>query len=186
MDEISNISTIISSALAPVVMISACGLLLLGLQSKYSNITDRIRQLDHEKLELEQREKLTTWMRNRLRILTYQIHRLLTRVRLVRDAIFLLYVAILFFVGASLLALLSNIIALFSAWFIFAIFVAGLICVLASGIFVMLEVYISYDVIRSQVQADYKARKSLLFIPEEFLGIFGDKEEGDLEKMDKD
>jgi len=35
--------------LAPAVMISACGLLLLGISNKYSSITNRLRILNEER-----------------------------------------------------------------------------------------------------------------------------------------
>ncbi len=48
-----EITKFISDMLAPAVMLSACGLFLLGLQNKYSNIINRIRELNEEKRELK-------------------------------------------------------------------------------------------------------------------------------------
>ena len=44
--------TIIQLMLAPAVMISACGLLLLGITNKHTSITNRIRLLNEEKRRL--------------------------------------------------------------------------------------------------------------------------------------
>jgi hypothetical protein len=48
---------IIQQILAPGIMISACGLLLLSMQNKYGRINDRLRSLLKERLELESKKK---------------------------------------------------------------------------------------------------------------------------------
>ena len=49
MPDISSIVQIIQLMLAPGLMISACGLLLLGMNNKYSLIVNRIRLLNEER-----------------------------------------------------------------------------------------------------------------------------------------
>lgn len=53
----ASVVELIQSMLAPGIMISACGLLLLGTNNKYSLVVNRIRMLDEEKRKM-------TWGRN--------------------------------------------------------------------------------------------------------------------------
>lgn len=52
--DLINIQTVdlIQAMLAPGIMISACGLLLLGINNKYSIVVNRIRVLEEEKRKL--------------------------------------------------------------------------------------------------------------------------------------
>ena len=60
-----EITKFISDMLAPAVMLSACGLFLLGLQNKYSNIINRIRELNEEKRELRLIDELDKYQQRR-------------------------------------------------------------------------------------------------------------------------
>ena len=53
---IYSIVQIIQAMLAPGLMISACGLLVLGMNNKYSIVVNRIRLLNEERRKLK-REK---------------------------------------------------------------------------------------------------------------------------------
>jgi len=48
----NNIVEVIQLMLAPGLMISACGLLLLGVNNKYSLVVNRIRLLNDEKRKI--------------------------------------------------------------------------------------------------------------------------------------
>ncbi|HEX9739900.1 MAG TPA: DUF2721 domain-containing protein [Ignavibacteriaceae bacterium] len=52
MNESFSITEVIQLMLAPGIMISACGLLLLGMNNKYSLVVNRIRILNEEKEDL--------------------------------------------------------------------------------------------------------------------------------------
>jgi len=74
--------------LAPGIMISACGLLILGMNNKYSLVVNRIRLLNEEKrrLILKAGEREFTYEENiRLHSLARQLSALGFRVRLVRN-----------------------------------------------------------------------------------------------------
>lgn len=87
---------VLTSAVAPIVMVSASGLLFNGLQTKSLHLSDRIRALMSES-----RSEQTTAARRQE--VTEQIVLFLKRMRLNQWALQLLYVAILCFVATSLL-----------------------------------------------------------------------------------
>jgi len=153
MANINQAVQFISGLLAPTIMISSCGLILLGLQNKYSNIIDRIRDLNEEKRRLEMMDSLDRFQERRMRSLAAQMDRLLVRARLDRNGILSLYLAILFFVLTSL--------AIAPAYFGYfgliplsiAFFVTGIGLVLTGIVYVALEVSNSYKVVKYEVEA---------------------------------
>lgn len=87
----------IQTILAPAVMISACGLLLLGMQNRYGRINDRLRVLGRERLDLlPQRDTPQAWAR--LEAIERQIPDLLARLRIQRTAVYNLFAAVIMFV----------------------------------------------------------------------------------------
>jgi hypothetical protein len=153
MANINQAIQFISGLLAPAIMISSCGLILLGLQNKYSNIIDRIRSLNEEKRRLEMMDSLDRFQERRMRSLTAQINRLLVRAKLDRNGILSLYLAILSFILTSL--------AIAPAYFGYfglvtlsiVFFVGGIGLVLTGIIYVALEVSNSYKVVKHEVEA---------------------------------
>lgn len=100
------IVSIIQAMLAPGIMISACGLLLLGMNNKYSLVVSRIRALADEKRKLITPPKhgnLNQVEENRLKNINTEIDLFAYRVVLVKKAVTSYYVAVAFFIFASLL-----------------------------------------------------------------------------------
>jgi len=87
-----TIIEIIKGMLAPGIMISACGLLLLGMNSKYSLVVSRIRTLNYEFRKLDENN-----MERRDSILT-QLPLLIERMKLVRNAVWLYTMSIAMFI----------------------------------------------------------------------------------------
>lgn len=87
----------IQTILAPAVMISACGLLLLGMQNRYGRINDRMRALARERLELlpKRGDPIADV---RLAAIERQMPDLLMRVRIQHDAVYYLFAAVIAFV----------------------------------------------------------------------------------------
>jgi hypothetical protein len=98
--------------LAPVVMLSACAVLLNGLLGRYAVIDDRLRAMTHERLDLlrgasgsplvrvAEADPLT---RERVAEIDRQVPQLLLRHRRAQDAVLALYSASLVFVGTIFL-----------------------------------------------------------------------------------
>jgi len=86
----NNIVEVIQLMLAPGLMISACGLLLLGMNNKYSIVVNRIRVLNDEKRKiLMQSENSETELADNVRLesITKQLEKLIYRVKLVKRAV---------------------------------------------------------------------------------------------------
>jgi hypothetical protein len=88
--------TALTSAVAPVVMVSAAGLLFMGVQAKNLHLADRIRALMSEYRSPETTDPRRAQLMAQLRL----FHR---RIRLSQWALDMIYVAILCFVLTSLL-----------------------------------------------------------------------------------
>jgi hypothetical protein len=144
--------------LAPVVMVSACGILLSGMLSHYGNINERIRRLTTERLQLSQLtpvEGHEALAGERLVEIDHQLPMLVVRHRRVHHAILLaetavaIQVASMFIIAATALSHSSAVgtVALF-------VFLAGTAALLGSAAFMGLEVRsshqsVSYEAMRA-------------------------------------
>ncbi len=153
MANINQAIQFISGLLAPAIMISSCGLILLGVQSKYSNIIDRIRELNDEKRRLESTESMDAAQDRRMRSLKVQIEKLLIRAKLDRNGILSLYLAIISFILTSLLIAPAYFGYFGLILLAIAFFVAGIALVLTGVVYVALEVSRSYKVVKYEVES---------------------------------
>ncbi len=83
--------------LAPVVMVTACGILLTGMLSHYAAINDRVRSLSGQRLQLSQvvpAEGQRAYASERIAEIDYQVPMLLHRHQLVHIAILLAETAV--------------------------------------------------------------------------------------------
>jgi hypothetical protein len=142
--DIQTAGKTIQLILAPVVMVTACGILLTGMLAHYSSINDRIRALAAERLGLvllapaEGHEALA---RERLTEIDHQVPTLIHRHHLVHHGILLGYTAVvtlvvsMFVIAAAALADSSVLgtIALF-------VFLAGTASLMVGTGFVAVEV----------------------------------------------
>jgi len=158
MPDISSIVQIIQLMLAPGLMISACGLLLLGMNNKYSLVVNRIRILNEERRKALHKlgEKEFTLQENvRFESITKQLERLTYRVGLVRNAVLAYTIAVALFVLTSLLigfGYLFEIARLNS--FITILFLLGMTSVLAGVLFAAYETYKGYEIVKYEVESD--------------------------------
>jgi hypothetical protein len=158
MNSNSSIIQIIQLMLAPGLMISACGLLLLGMNNKYSLVVNRIRLLNEERRRflLKKSGKDFDYEENiRLESISQQISALLIRVKLVRNAVLSYTIAVAFFVLTSLiigLQFASQNIEL--TLLIIALFLLGMLSVLIGIIFAAYETKKGYDIIHLEVRID--------------------------------
>jgi hypothetical protein len=134
--------------LAPVVMVSACGILLSGMLSHYGNINDRIRRLTAERLQLAQLQPMEgheVLAAERLVEIDHEVPMLIARHRQVQHAILLantsvaILVLSMFVIAAAALSHSSAIgtVALF-------VFLSGTAALLTSAAFMALEVRSSH------------------------------------------
>jgi len=150
-----TIVNIIQAMLAPGIMISACGLLLLGMNNKYSLIVNRLRLLEEEKRKLTMSPKkgnLNEDEELRLRSIKMQIEKISSRIRIVRNAVFSYSVAIVFFICSSLFIglhylITNNFITGLAAEF----FLAGMLSVMIGVIFAAKEVTKGYEIVLIEI-----------------------------------
>ncbi len=153
-----SIVQVIQLMLAPGLMISACGLLLLGMNNKYSLVVNRIRLLNEERRKFFSKagEKDFQYEENvRLESISKQLDELTKRVRLVRNAVLSYTVAVAFFVLTSIFIGIQY--ASGSEQFnmvVMVLFLAGMILVLLGVAFAAYETKKGYDIIHLEIKVD--------------------------------
>lgn len=157
MEKISIVE-VIQLMLAPGLMISACGLLLLAMNNKYSLVVNRIRLLNEEKRKFVSRMSGKDFNYEetvRLESIALQIRKLAFRARLVRNAVLSYTVAVALFVITSLLIGFKFIFDLEKlASIITTLFLIGMISVLVGVIFAAHETIKGYEIIQLEVKVD--------------------------------
>ena len=152
-----NAVQIIQLMVAPAVMISACGLLLLGINNKYSLVANRIRLLNEEKRRLLTKiadGKHSTDDNIRVESTAIQINALVYRARLVRNSVLCYTTSVALFVVTSLLLGVSSFLSLGKLnYFIIAAFLLGMLFVLIGVVFAGFETKKGYDIISYEVKS---------------------------------
>ena len=144
--------------LAPGLMISACGLLLLAMNNKYSLVVNRIRLLNEEKRRLIAKagEREFNYEENiRLESLSRQLQALAFRVKLVRNAVLFYTVAVALFVITSLFIGVEYLFELQTlSYLITLLFLIGMICVLSGVVYAAYETIKGYEIIQLEVKIE--------------------------------
>jgi len=151
-----SIVEFIQAMLAPGIMISACGLLLLGMNNKYSLVVNRIRLLDEEKRKLKKdldAAEISAQSENRLNNINLQVEKFRFRIKLVRNAVLFYSIGVAFFIISSLsIGLQTNLKD--ERIFITAVtfFLMGMISVLLGIITAAREVWKGYEIVEIELQ----------------------------------
>jgi len=150
-----SIVELIKAMLAPGLMISACGLLVLGMNNKYSLVISRFRALEDEKRHLIKHQKENTLKPDeeiRLHSVNQQINKLASRIRLVRNAVICYSIAVGFFILSSFTIgfhmIYSNNVSLITL----LLFLAGMSSVLVGICFASSETWKGYKIIQIERQ----------------------------------
>ena len=146
----------IASSMAPAVIFIAVGLLLAGLQMKYTTLITVMRQLNTERRdECERRVREGDGSggdEKRLESIREQMKSLLRRAWLIRSSVLCLYGSVLLFllacfvVGAAALGVRGMTLP------IITLFALGLAAVLFGILFAYREARLSYDVVAAEVR----------------------------------
>ena len=148
---------LIQGMLAPGLMISACALLLLGMNNKYSLVVNRIRLLNEEKRRIFHLEKVDEIEASRLSNIELQISHLIERISLVRTAVFSYSIAVaLFIVSSVLIGLTTSTNTPAFDWLIVGFFYAGMFAVFVGIIFAAIEVWKGYRIVKIEISEVYK------------------------------
>ncbi|MGC8803365.1 MAG: DUF2721 domain-containing protein [Bacteroidales bacterium] len=149
---------IIQSMLAPGIMISACGLLLLGMNNKYSLVINRIRILDDEKRRLIAKKRdqhLSELEDSRLKNIGIQLPKLAYRIKLVRNAVVFYSLAVGFFIISCLFIGFNIINPQFNISQLAIIaFLLGMLSVLTGIGYACREVIKGYQIVMIEMETD--------------------------------
>lgn len=157
---LEQVTRAIQLIVAPVVMVSACAILVGGFLSRYAAINDRLRLMARERLDLLR--ALNEGARNipgdlsaqRLHMIDVQVPILLRHHHTLQYAIFALYLAIVIFLADMITiaaSALFNIDAL--AYAALFVFLGGVIAMLTSVVLAVREVRTSHTALYSEVMA---------------------------------
>lgn len=143
-----SVSKIIQLLVAPVVMISAGGLIALALYNRLAAIVSRSRAFHRERHEAirelsghnldEQTTRQIAELRRRVLVLDGQIPRVLRRARLIRTGLLWLLASMLAMLTCSL-ALGLSLLWPVAAWAALGLFVAGVVCAMVCVALAMRE-----------------------------------------------
>lgn len=137
----------INASLAPAVLVTGVGLLLAGLQSKYSTLVAVIRQLNAERRGLEP-------LNPSLNRVSQQIDSLMQRARLVRNAIFCFYTTVVFLVFSSIALGVSVLSAFTSSILVFILFGLSLAFLFIGLGYATRETILSYRIVQLEISDD--------------------------------
>ncbi|HPD95395.1 MAG TPA: DUF2721 domain-containing protein [Tenuifilaceae bacterium] len=146
---------IIKIILAPAVMISCCGLFLLGMNNKYSVVVGRIRTLEDEKRRLiakKRDEKLNDNEDVRYNSILNQLAKLFYRLKLVRNAVIFYNLAVAFFIITCLLIGFEAIFNMpHSSFSVYIPFFVGLFFVFLGVYYATREIIKGYDIVKIEI-----------------------------------
>jgi hypothetical protein len=157
MPDTNSIVQVIQLMLAPGLMISACGLLLLGMNNKYSLVVNRIRLLNEERRRVVRKagEVEFSFDENvRLESISLQIEKLTKRVKLVRNAVLSYTIAVALFVVTSLLIGIEYFTPVNFNIIITIFFLLGMLSVLAGVLYAAYETKEGYSIIQLEIKID--------------------------------
>lgn len=147
---VQTLAQTIQSILAPVVMVSACAILLGGLWSHASAINDRLRSMNRERLDLWRAPSTDAYGAERLLEIDKQTPLLVRRHRVLLDAIVIMYAAILVFI-VSMFAIAGVALLNISATLALFLFLAGTLLLLVSILLAILEIRVARSALEFEV-----------------------------------
>lgn len=157
-----NIVSVIQSMLAPGIMVSACGLLLLSINNKYSMVVSRIRVLDDEIRNYKHTllsEKLYDDQKDRYESIISQIVKLNYRVLMIRNAVISYYLAVALFILTCLIIGLGYALQMERVYYLTVVmFLIGMLSVLAGVIYSAKETVKGYEIISIEIQDTIKIK----------------------------
>jgi hypothetical protein len=138
---------LIQTMIAPAVMISCCGLLLLSIINKLGRIIDRIRDLNTELREYKDEETPT-----RIVSIEHQIAMLVHRAILLKRSTSVLFLSIFFYVLTSFGIGVYSFFQKLGGWLTFLFFIVGMVCLLLGVLYAYWEIRISHTTIVEEIK----------------------------------
>ena len=141
------ITQLIQTMIAPAVMISSCGLLIMALVSKLGRVIDRIRILNAELRALG--DELT---QPRKESIKRQIEMMVYRALILKRSSAALFLAILFFILTSFGIGLSVFSQSIGNHLALILFVIGMLCLLLGSFYAYWEIRVSHSTILAEIK----------------------------------
>lgn len=145
----------IQAILTPALMISACGLLLLGLNNRYAIVISRIRLLNDEKRrKLADPEGIDREYVDALRFesVLQQIPSLLMRANYLRRSLMFLWSGVICYLLSSILLGFGLFFGVNAASVAVWVFMFGLLSAIAGVVFALLDITLAYRVLKLEVE----------------------------------
>ncbi len=157
MMDIQTVTRTIQLILAPVVMVSACALILVGLLNRYSAIANRLRAITRERLELlamqSDSEHAPQLADQRLEQIDAQLPLLQRHHKQVHDAVLFVYYAIAAYIADMfVIALAVSTSALWLSTAVLLLFLVGMGCLFAAVLFMAREIRTSHQALHFEVE----------------------------------
>jgi VIT1/CCC1 family predicted Fe2+/Mn2+ transporter len=153
---VETVTRTIQLVVAPVVMVTACAILLGGLLQRYAAINDRLRAMSRERFDMiyaEQRASARTPRQNeRLTEIDFQVPLLLRRHRLAHAAVLAIYSAVAVLIGDMVVIALAVVVN--TDWFaviVLVLFLVGLLLLLIGVLYTAAEVWSSHQAVEYEV-----------------------------------
>jgi hypothetical protein len=156
---VETVARTIQLILAPVVMVSACAILLTGLLSRYAAINDRLRLMGRERFDLIAALKEDTASYRsilhgeRLSQIDYQIPLLMRRHKMAHDSVLAIYCSTGIFVADMFIIALGAV--SYADWIgigVLLVFVLGTLALLGGVLITAWEVRISHRAVHYEVE----------------------------------
>jgi hypothetical protein len=121
-----TVREVLSAMITPAVLISASGTLVLSTTTRLGRVVDRVRVLAQDTHELGEGHTMNDVdYREKRSLITDQLTKLTRRIRLLQSAVTILYTAIGFFIGTSILVGLQMAIPNLPGWIPIALGLIG-------------------------------------------------------------
>ncbi|MDH7514439.1 MAG: DUF2721 domain-containing protein [Bacteroidota bacterium] len=141
----------IQAILTPALMISACGLLLLGLNNRYSVVINRIRLLNDEKRKrLSDPESIEREYIDAVRFesVMRQIPSLLVRANHLRRSLICFWIGVSCYLLSSLVLGVTVFFGVKIAFVAVSVFIAGIIAATGGAVFALLDIALAHKVLQ--------------------------------------
>ena len=153
MMNVEMVTHTIQLILAPVVMVTACGLMLNSLVARYGSINDRIRGMSRERLDLLRKMSTSHLDNERLTEIGTQVPDLLHRHKQLHDALIFIYAAVLVFIGNMFVIAMASVVQTnVLATLVLVLFLMGIALMFVAVLIVTLEVSNSHRALNFEAQ----------------------------------
>lgn len=166
MMNVETVTRTIQLVLAPVVMVSACAILLGGLLQRYAALNERLRSMNRERFDFMFANDATAVnyqrKQERLAEIGYQIPLLFRRHRLTHHSVLAVYSAVCVFISDMFVIALAAVVnADWCSTLVLLLFLAGVLLLFIGVLYTAVEIWSSNHAVEYEVNRIVELSKSL-------------------------